>query len=58
MAMEELTGHTANAYAPAGITAAALQSFIAAGDIMTFDTKGSSGLAYNLVGNHATCSTP
>ena len=53
MAMEELTGHTANAYAPAGVSAAALQGFVAAGDIMTFDTKNSSSLAYNLVGNHA-----
>lgn len=53
MAMEELTGHSAYAYSPNGITAAVLQSFIAAGDIMTFDTKGSAGLGYNLVSGHA-----
>ncbi len=53
MAMEELTGHTANAYGPASMTAAALQGFSAAGDLITFDTKNSSGLDYNLVGSHA-----
>lgn len=53
MAMEMLTGHTAHAYAPGSITAAALQGFSAAGDIMTFDTKSSSSLGYNLVGGHA-----
>ena len=53
MAMEELTGHTATAYAPAGVSAAALQGFGAAGDLITFDTKNSSGLGYNLVGGHA-----
>ena len=53
MAMEELTGHTATGYAPSALTAAALQGFGAAGDIMTFDTKNSSSPAYNLVGGHA-----
>lgn len=53
MAMEELTGHTANAYAPTGMSAAALQVFGAAGDLITFDTKSSSGLGFNLVGSHA-----
>jgi hypothetical protein len=53
MAMEELTGHTANYYSPAAMTAAALQGFGAAGDLITFDTKSNSGLAYNLVSGHA-----
>ena len=53
MAMEELTGHTANAYAPTSMTAAALQAFATAGDLITFDTKNTAGLGYNLVGSHA-----
>lgn len=53
MAMEELTGHTANAYNPASLTATAIQTFATAGSLMTFDTKGMAGLGYNLVGNHA-----
>ncbi len=53
MAMEELTGHTANAYAPTSITAAGLQAFAAAADLITFDTKSMSGLGYNLVSGHA-----
>lgn len=53
MAMQELTGHTANAYAPTGLTASLLQTFAAAGDLIAFDTKNSSSLAFNLVGNHA-----
>ena len=53
MAMQELTGHTAYAYNPASMTAAVLQTFATAGDLITFDTKNSSALGDNLVGNHA-----
>lgn len=53
MAMEELTGQTANFFAPTSVTAAMLQTDASAGDLMTFDTKNSSSLSYNLVGNHA-----
>ena len=53
IAMEELTGHAAKWMAPASVTLAALQGFIAAGDMITFDTPSRSNLPYNLVGNHA-----
>lgn len=53
MAMEELTGHTATAYRPSNLTAAGLQSFANAGDLITFDTFNRAGLADNLVGGHA-----
>lgn len=51
--MEQLTGHTANAYAPSSLTADALKTFAAAGDLITFDTFNRSNLGYNLVGSHA-----
>ncbi len=53
MAMEELTGHAANAYRASSVSASALQAFAKAGDIITFDTFNKSGLADNLVGSHA-----
>jgi hypothetical protein len=36
---------------PAALTLSALQSFVAAGDLITMDTA-SNGLGYGLVGNH------
>lgn len=53
VAMEELTGHAASALSPGSLTMAALQSYVAAGDLITMDTYAQSGLAYNLVSNHA-----
>ena len=52
IAMEELTGKAAQAYAPARISAAMMQSFVASGDLLTFDTATSNS-TYNLVGDHA-----
>jgi hypothetical protein len=51
LAMEELTGHTASYMSPTALSLGALQSFAAAGDLITMDTA-SSGLGYGLVGNH------
>ncbi len=52
MAMQELTGQAAIFFSPGSVSAALLQADASAGDLITFDTK-SSGLSYNLVGNHA-----
>ena len=52
IAMQELTGHTAQAYAPSRLSAAMLQSFVAQGDLVTFDTS-SANSTYNTVGGHA-----
>ena len=35
------------------MTAAVLQAFATAGDLITFDTKSTNGLGYNLVSSHA-----
>lgn len=51
--MEQLTGHTANYYSAASMTADMLRSFSAAGDLITFDTMSKSTLGYGLVGSHA-----
>ncbi len=53
LAMETLTGRTATYLSPASISAALLQSLVAAGDMITFDTLNKSGLAGGLVGSHA-----
>lgn len=50
--MQELTGHAATYMAPAQLTLAKLQSYIAEGDLIAMDT-GSSPLGFNLVNNHA-----
>jgi hypothetical protein len=52
-AMEELTGHAATSMAASGLTVAELQGFVAAGDLLTMDTAGRSGLPYGLVGGHS-----
>jgi hypothetical protein len=51
--MEELTGHQADCYYPASLSADMLKSFASAGDLITFDTPNRSNLGYNLVGSHA-----
>ena len=53
IAMEELTGCTSTYMSPASLTVQLLQSYIAAGDPIVMDTASSSGLPYNLDGNHA-----
>lgn len=53
IAMEQLTGHSATAVAPAGLTAAALQQYVAAGDLITMDTGNAGGLPFGLVSSHA-----
>jgi len=51
--MEELTGHAATYMSPARLSLAMLQSFIAAGDLITMDTAPQARLPFNLVSNHA-----
>jgi hypothetical protein len=51
LAMEQLTGRTASYLSPAALSLSALQSYIAAGDLITMDT-GRSGLGYGLVSSH------
>jgi hypothetical protein len=53
IAMEELTGHAATFMSPASLTLAALQSFVAAGDLIVMDTLPGGVLPNNLVNNHA-----
>ncbi len=53
LAMEELTGQKASYVMPPNLTLATLQTDIAAGDLMVFDTTSSGGLPYGLVSNHA-----
>ena len=53
LAMEALTGRFPTFLSPASLTVKTLQADIAAGDMIVFDTKNSSSLADNLVGNHA-----
>lgn len=52
IALQALTGHTATWQSPVGITAAALQADMVAGDLIVMDT-GSGSAKYNLVGHHA-----
>jgi hypothetical protein len=53
IAMEELTGHAATFMSPASLTLAALQNFVAAGDLIVMDTLPGGTLPNNLVNNHA-----
>ena len=52
VAMVELTGQAATYVTPAQLTLAALVKDVAAGDLITFDTVGTGGLADNLVTGH------
>jgi len=52
-AMEELTGHAATFMSPASLTLAALQSFVAAGDLIVMDTLSKGALPNGLFNNHA-----
>ncbi len=52
LAMELLTGQTATYMSPGALTLAALQKFVAAGDLITMDTSSARGLGYGLVSNH------
>ena len=53
LAMEELTGQKATYATPGGLSLAALQQHIAAGDLITFDTGSTAGSPYNLVSSHS-----
>ncbi|HEX3349604.1 MAG TPA: C2 family cysteine protease [Acetobacteraceae bacterium] len=54
LAMEELTGQTAMwTQSVSAITAGLLESLSASKDLIVMDTRNSSQLPYNLVGNHA-----
>ncbi len=53
IAMEELTGNTATSTWAGGISLSQLQSDIAAGDLITFDTENAATLPYGLFGDHA-----
>jgi hypothetical protein len=52
LAMEVLTGQIATYVSPGALTFAALQKFVAAGDLITMDTSSARGLGYGLVSNH------
>jgi hypothetical protein len=53
ISMEVLTGCSATSIWSGGISLQQLQSDIAAGDLITFDTQNSQSLPYGLYGNHA-----
>jgi Calpain family cysteine protease/Putative Ig domain len=53
IAMEELTGNTATSTWAGGISLSQLQSDIAAGDLITFDTQNAQTMPYGLFGDHA-----
>jgi hypothetical protein len=53
IAMEELTGESATYMLPAALTLANLDSFVAAGDLITLDTSSAPGLPFGLVSDHA-----
>lgn len=53
IAMEELTGKSATYMSPAALTFANLESYVAAGDLIAFDTSSAAGLPFNLVSDHA-----
>ena len=53
LAMEELTGHSATPMLASNLSEPSLQSDVAAGDLIVFDTPDGSNLPYNLVGDHA-----
>ncbi|WP_428535759.1 C2 family cysteine protease [Rhodopila sp.] len=52
LAMEELTGHAATAIAPAALSFASLQQFVAARDLIAMDTSSTGPLPYGLVAGH------
>ena len=52
-AMEQLTGQSAIALSPTGLSQNALQAFMAAGDLITMDTANKAGLPDNLIADHA-----
>ena len=51
--MEELTGQAAEGISPASLSVQNLLGYMAAGDLIAFDTPASDSLAYDLVGDHA-----
>lgn len=53
VAMEELTGQPTSYTAPANLTLATLQKYVAAGDLIVMDTSSRGGLPYGLVSDHA-----
>ena len=53
LVMEELTGQAGGWTSPASLTVQELQGYMAAGDLVAFDTPASGALAYGLVGDHA-----
>ena len=53
IALQQLTGHTAQWEAPAAATAASLATDVNAGDLIVMDTASTANLPYNLVSNHA-----
>ena len=53
LALQQLTGHTAQWESPAAATAASLTADVNAGDLIVMDTQNASSLPYNLVGGHA-----
>ncbi len=53
IALQQLTGHTAQWESPAAATAASLTSDVNAGDLIVMDTQNANSLPYNLVGGHA-----
>lgn len=53
IALEELTGCTATWLSPRSVTLTQVQSYIAAGYELVFDTASTSNLPYNLVSSHA-----
>jgi Ca2+-binding RTX toxin-like protein len=53
IAMEELVGQPATWVSASTLTLQALQSYVAAGDLIVMDTWSSNSLPYGLYGNHA-----
>jgi hypothetical protein len=53
IAMEQLTGKAASYTKAANLSLASLQAHVTANDLIVMDTKGSSGLPFNLVSGHA-----
>ncbi len=53
IALQQLTGHTAQWESPLAATTASLTADVAAGDLIVMDTANSSSLPYGLVGGHA-----
>ena len=53
IAMEELTGKTANWYSASSVTLSQLQADVTAKDMIVLDTSAAGNSTYNLVGSHA-----